>query len=205
MSRFLLGYPRTRSISLIALFASLLSVASLISIPIPISPVPITLQVLMVFIITAILGPMLGALACITYLVFGAIGLPVFAGTTAGLSILLGPSGGYLLAFPVASFAGGWACRRRASSKKADTVRVCVAFAVTLLTIYAVGILWLSNYLHVSFYQGILIGGLPFLPVDVLKAVVALPIAIRFRWLPFQLPVSTDSSSTDSSQNRLTS
>lgn len=80
-------------------------------------------------------------------------------------------------------------------SKKMDAARTCVAFAATLFIIYAVGILWLSSYLHVSFYQGILIGGLPFLPVDILKAVVALPIAIRIRWLPFQLPVSVDSSS----------
>ena len=189
-TRLFLGYPRTKALSLVALNVSLLSIASLISIPIPISPVPITLQVFMVYIITAILGPVFAALVCVIYLAMGAIGLPVFAGAAAGLPILLGPTGGYLFSFPLASFLGGWACRARASSKKMDVVRLCIAFAAVLFTIYVVGILWLSNYLHISFYSGFLIGGLPFFPIDVLKAIVALPVAMRIRWLPFELPVT---------------
>jgi biotin transport system substrate-specific component len=185
------GYPRTKALSITALFASLLAISSLISVPIPISPVPITLQVLMVYLVTGILGPIFGALACVIYLILGAIGLPVYAGASSGLAVLFGPTGGYLFGFPIASFLGGLVCKQRVSSKKMDLLRICIAFGITLSAIYLAGVLWLASYLHISLYQGFLLGAVPFLPVDALKAAFAIPIALRIRWLGIDLPVNS--------------
>src|SRR5579864_6158540 len=117
-------YSRTRGIALSALFATLLAIFSLISLPLPFSPVPITLQVLVVFLTINLLGPYFGTLACIVYLLFGSIGLPVFAGGTAGPGVLLGPLGGYLFAFPLAALIGGSIVRKRARSKRRDALQV---------------------------------------------------------------------------------
>jgi biotin transport system substrate-specific component len=183
------GYPKTKALSISALFAVLLSVSSIIIIPIPFSPVPITLQVMIVYLIVAILGPFLGSFACGVYLILGAIGLPVFAGASSGMAVLIGPTGGYLFGFLLGSFLGGLVCRRRSSAKRIDLLKVCVAFAITLTAIYLVGIFWLAIYLHLSMQQAFLLGAVPFLPVDAAKALVAVPIAMQVRWLPLSLPI----------------
>lgn len=90
-----------------ALFAALTGAVAWFKIPLPFTPVPITLQTLMVLISGAMLGAYYGALAMIVYLVLGVIGLPVFAGGSSGFGALLGPTGGYLFSYPVAAFVIG--------------------------------------------------------------------------------------------------
>ena len=83
-------YPKTRGLALSASFAVLLGIFSLVSIPIPFDLVPVTLQVMGVFLIAALLGPYYGTLSCLIYLMFGAVGLPVFHSGTSGIPIILG-------------------------------------------------------------------------------------------------------------------
>ena len=90
-----------------ALFASLTGAVAWFNIPLPFTPVPITLQTLMVLLSGAMLGANYGGLAMIIYLLLGAIGLPVFAGGASGIGVLLGPTGGYLLSYPIAAFVVG--------------------------------------------------------------------------------------------------
>ncbi len=185
-------YPRSRGLAISATFAALISVSALVSIPItPITPVPITLQVLAIYLTTTILGPVYGALACGIYLIIGAMGLPVYAGAGSGVSVLLGPTGGYLFSYPIAAFLGGLVSRRRSKSRKSDMVRVSVASAVALIVIYAMGVAWLGAYLRIDLYKALLLGAIPFIPVDVAKAIVAIPIALRVRWTRVSLPVNS--------------
>ena len=79
--------------------ASIMAALSFIAVPLPISPVPITLQILGVMLAGLLLGPQLGTMAVCLYLIAGISGLPVFAGGAAGIGVLMGPSGGYLLGF----------------------------------------------------------------------------------------------------------
>lgn len=79
--------------------ASIIAVLSFISIPLPFSPVPITLQTLGVMLSGLLLGPQLGSISVGLYLIAGTLGLPIFAGGAAGIGVLMGPSGGYLLGF----------------------------------------------------------------------------------------------------------
>jgi biotin transport system substrate-specific component len=184
-------YPRSRGIALAATFAALISVVSPISIPLGPLPVPITLQVFVVYLALALLGPWYGTLSMAIYLLLGAAGLPVFAGLSGGGSTLLGPLGGYLFGFMSACLAGGVIAGRRAVTSRSDTLRVTLGSLVGLAVIYAIGVLWLSNYLGWTLSKGFAQGALLFIPVDLLKAVVAVPIAVRLRRSNLQLPVNT--------------
>lgn len=185
------GYSKSRGLSLSALFAVLLSIFSLISLPLPFSPVPVTLQVFMIYLIVNLLGSYYGVLSCLLYLLLGAIGLPVFAGGSGGVSALIGPLGGFLFAFPLSALFGGTISRHVSDSRKRDAVLVVVACAVSLLLIYTIGPawLWLSEGSKMSLRDAYLVGAVPFVPFDIAKAVFAVPIALYFRRVRKDLPV----------------
>src|SRR6266851_4257891 len=90
--------------------ALVVAAAAQVSVPLPGTPVPMTLQPLAVLLVGGLLGAPLGALSMILYLAMGAAGLPVFTPTVPllGVARLIGPTGGYLLAYPIAAFAVGW-------------------------------------------------------------------------------------------------
>lgn len=184
-------YSRTRGIALAGTFAALISVSAQVSIPLPITPVPITLQVFVVYLIIMILGPYYGSLALLIYLLLGAIGVPVYANLRFGLPELLGPRGGYLFAFPVAALLGGLVSANRALSRKVDAVRLAVSSAIAIAVIYAIGVTGLAIFLNGDFSKAILFGLIPFIPLDIAKAVIAVPIALRLRWSHLQLPIGT--------------
>src|SRR6059058_499896 len=99
--------PRTRALTILVA-AGALALASQFAMPLPGTPVPLTLQPLVVVLTGLLLGPIDGAIAMIVYLVAGAIGLPVFAPIGApGIARLFGPTGGYLLAYPAAAYIAG--------------------------------------------------------------------------------------------------
>ena len=173
---------------LAALFAVLLSVFSLITIPL--TPVPVTLQVFMIFLVVNLLGSYYGTLSCLIYLLLGAIGIPVFAGATGGISVLISPLGDFLFSFPLSVLLGGLISGKVSSSEKLDLVRVVVASAVSLLLIYIVGPLWLRQVLGVSSDKAYLLAAIPFIPFDVAKGAVAIPIALYFRKIRSDLPVN---------------
>jgi biotin transport system substrate-specific component len=183
-----LVYPKTKGLALSASFAVLLGIFSQVSIPIPY--VPITLQVLGIFLIASLLGPYYGALSCLIYLMFGALDMPVFHGGSFGIPIILGPTGGYLVSFPVATLLGGSISRTVSKTRKMDLIRVVVGFAVSLVIIYMLGMVWLMEYYHLSLEVAVLSGIVPFIGFDILKAIVAAPIAVRLRSTRFDLPVS---------------
>src|SRR5207245_10461280 len=110
------------------------------------------------------------------------------------------PTGRYLFAFPVATLLGGYVARRRPATRGGDTIRVSLSALLSLLVIYVTGVLWLSYYLGLSLLNGVLLGAVPFIPVDLLKAVVAVPIAVRLRWSTLQLPVNAGGPELGASQ-----
>ncbi len=183
------SYSRTRGITLTALFAVLLAIFSLISIPLPFSPVPITLQVFVVFLIINLLGSYYGTLSCLVYLLLGVSGIPVFAGGSAGPGVLFGPLGGYLIAFPVATLLGGRISGKVSTSKITDLIKVSLASAAALLLIYGIGVVWLGEFTKISLSQAIIVGAIPFIPVDAVKAIVAIPIVAFLRGSRRDLPV----------------
>ena len=181
------SYPRSRGLALAATFASLISVTSPLSLSI--GPVPITLQVFFVYLAAFLLGPSYGALSMGIYLLLGALGLPVFAEFHAGTVTLFGPTGGYLFGFLVVSFLGGLIAGHRSATRSGDTARLSLSALVCLVVVYLFGVVWLSYFVG-GLYNAIVFGLLPFIAIDVIKAVVAVPIAVGLRWSTLQLPVN---------------
>lgn len=151
----------------IAGFAAALAVASHVAIPIPGTPVPMTLQPLAVVLAGLWLGPLAGAASMVLYLAAGALGLPVFApGGLPGLARFVGPTGGYLLAYPVAAWIAGAVGRR--SPRLAGRI---LASALGIATIYAGGLSQLAIQTG-SWERAAQLGSLPFLLMDAVKVVL---------------------------------
>jgi biotin transport system substrate-specific component len=149
-------------------FAAALAAASQVSIPLPNTPVPITLQPLVVVLAGLWLGPIAGASSMVLFLLAGAAGLPVFAPQGApGLARLLGPTGGYLLAYPVAAFVAG-----ALSPRGTGLVRRFGAALAGMLAIYLGGFAQLV-ILTGSAGSAVSLGVLPFAALDVAKAFIA--------------------------------
>jgi biotin transport system substrate-specific component len=163
----------------VALMAAVTAVAAQITIPLPFSPVPFTLQVLAVILSGLLLGPRYGALAQAIYVLVGAIGVPVFAGFRGGLGIVLGPTGGYLISYPAAAAIAGFAAYAAASAVRrralwASFLWGCVGLAV----IYAVGATWLAAVTDLPFAAALAQGVLPFVPLDLVKVALAALVAV---------------------------
>jgi biotin transport system substrate-specific component len=173
----------TRDLALAALFAALISVGALVSVPM-FGPVPLTLQVLFVLLAGLTLGARLGALSVVVYLVVGLVA-PVYAQGASGLGALAGPAGGYLVGFVVAACVVGALSERW----KPRTFWPLLGTALTgLVPIYAVGASWLAWQLHTSALTPIVWGGIvQFIPGDVVKAVLAGLMARAFVSLPLDL------------------
>lgn len=169
---------KIKEIILVALFAAVTAILAQIAIPIPITPVPITFQVLAVCLAGAILGPRLGAISILVYLLLGAVGLPVFAKLSGGISIILGPTGGYLMAFPVAAFTIGKIIEK---AKNPNYFNVTLSMLLGLIIIYLIGMTWLSFVTHMNLKKAFIAGVLPFIPLDTIKIIVAAVIVIPVR------------------------
>jgi biotin transport system substrate-specific component len=161
--------------------AVLTASAAQLSFPLPFTPVPFTIQPMIVLIGAAALGSRLGALSQILYLTLGLAGLPVFAFAPElpqGIARLLGPTGGFLMAYPLAAFVTGLLAERGHDRRYLTSI---LAMAVGLSVIFAGGVLWLANGVGVS--AALAAGLYPFVLVDVIKIVAAglvLPSAWRF-------------------------
>ncbi|HEX2867840.1 MAG TPA: biotin transporter BioY [Ignavibacteriales bacterium] len=130
---------------------------------VPVQPVPFTLQTMLVILAGAFLGAKNGALSQIIYIFMGAIGLPVFAGFSSFAS-LLGPTGGYLLAFPLGAYVTGLVLEKRRS-----LVITWLAMALGALVIIFTGASYLSLLFHRSFGNAFFVGALIFSVWDIIK------------------------------------
>lgn len=139
-------------------------------IPLPWTPVPITLQTFFVLSSGAVLGSRLGLLSQTGYVFLGLLGLPVFAEARSGLLVLLGPTGGYLIGFLFASFLIGKLVEKSPISSSA---RIIVSMILGNVIIYLLGALGLSIVMGYGVKKTILCGILPFLPGDTIKLLIA--------------------------------
>ena len=167
------------------LFVTVLTaVAAQISIPLPFTPVPFTLQPMIVLLGGAALGSRLGASSQVLYLALGLAGLPVFAASPVlpqGFARLLGPTGGYLMSYPLAAFVAGYLAERGFDRRYLTAV---LAMGAGLGIIFACGVAWLAwGAPHTGLSAAVRTGLVPFIPADVLKVFLAatvLPAAWRF-------------------------
>jgi biotin transport system substrate-specific component len=168
---------RTIRAASVLLVTALTAAAAQVSFPIPLTPVPFTLQPMVVLLGAAALGGRLGSCSQILYLAVGVAGMPVFANSPVlpqGAARLLGPTGGYLMSYPIAAFVVGTLAERGFDRRY---VRSIAAMLVGLAIIYALGVLWLAFFAHVPQVLGLrsalVAGAAPFLAADVLKVLLA--------------------------------
>ncbi len=166
------------NVALIAGASLVTALAAQLALPVPWSPVPITGQTFAVLLSGAVLGARRAFLAQALYLAEGALGLPVFAAGAAGAAKLIGPTGGYLLAFPFAAALTG-ALAERGWDRRFATM--LAAMLLGSAVIFAAGLAQLSRFVP---RDGLLVAGLlPFIPGDLIKsslAALAFPAAWRF-------------------------
>lgn len=151
-------------------FTALLAAGSWISIPFV--PVPITLQTLFLFLAGGVMGRYAVAPVSL-YLAMGAMNLPVFHGGSAGIGVFLGPTGGYLAGFLPAALLSGLGFERK------PPVLRWSGMAAGLVALYTCGVAWLSISSGLAIPIAVILGVLPFIPGDILKAAAAYAVTVR--------------------------
>jgi biotin transport system substrate-specific component len=148
--------------------------AAQVAVPVPLSPVPMTLQPLAVLAVGGVLGGAGGIAALTAYLALGALGFPVFAGGAGGALHLLGPTGGYLLAFPVAAGVTG------ALAGRGGVLRTLAACALGMVVIHLGGVAQLAA-LGGDASAAFRVGFVPFFTGDLLKVGLAAAVILGLR------------------------
>ena len=156
------AYP----IVLVGVFVAIISICAWISIPMV--PIPITLQILGVFITASILGAKLGTVSIIIYILLGAVGLPVFSNFTGGFGILLSPTGGFIIGFIFTALTIGII-----TSFKNSILTNTLAMILGLLLCYIFGTVWYCIYAGVDFITAVLFCVVPFLIGDSVKICIS--------------------------------
>jgi len=156
-----------------ATFAALISIGGWISIVVPFLPlVPFTLQTLFLL-LAALVMKRYALFPAALYIVLGVCNLPVFHNGTAGLGVLLGPTGGYIIGFLPAALVAGIICEHTFRHSKITGI------ISASIIIYIFGSAWLSLSTGMPFTAAVVVGVLPFIPGDILKGIAALAIARR--------------------------
>ncbi len=174
---------KARDMASVALFSALTAIGSFIRIPLPFSPVPITMQTLFTYMAGAILGGCSGALSQLMYILIGISGLPIFAGGNAGLLVLIGPTGGYLVGFVAGTFVIG---KMIETKKNPGLLWLLTCMVIGTTIIYTSGIIQLMNWMKIDLYKAVIIGATPFIAGDLIKMLVAAYVTHRIKkTLPF--------------------
>ncbi len=173
-----------RKMVVMAMLVAVCAVCAQIAIPMPLNLVPFTMQTLAIMVIAMMLPPQWAVATILTYVAAGSVGLPVFAQAKAGIGALLGPTGGFLWGFLPGVLLISWL----AGKNKFTWGRGIIAALVGMVIIYAIGVWQLSLVAGLSWKQAFVTGALPFLPMEVIKIVLAVKIAMLARkrkMLPF--------------------
>lgn len=161
----------------VCFFLTLTALGAFVRVPLPFTPVPITLQTFFVLLSGAFLGRRSGSFTQLLYLVTGVCGAPIFTGAASGWIYLLGPTGGYFFGFILAAFFTG----RFIGYSEKSPLRVFGLFFLADLLLLSCGSLWLKVIAGISFQKALLIGFLPFIAPDLLKAAAAALIFFKLR------------------------
>lgn len=170
-------HPAAGALALIGVMAAVMCVMGPVTVPIPVSPVPISLTNLAVFIAVYVLGTKKALVSCLVYLLIGFVGLPVFSGFSGGPAKLLGPTGGYLIGFVFMALVSGVFIERFWGRRMMGVL----GMAIGSLVCYLFGTVWLAYQAKMTFAAALAAGVLPFLPGDLAKIVLAAAIGPQIR------------------------
>ena len=181
----------SRKLIFSALFASLISIGCIIAIPLP-GGVPVTVQNMFCVLAGGVLGTFYGAISVLIWLILGAVGIPVFANAHGGIAIILGPTGGYMLGYALASlFLGITLGSPKLTESKKDIkfiLKIAIFALIAYILVYLPGIPW---FMHVmagkgkpqTFQSALKLTFIPFIPGDLIKWAVTIPLVATLRGL----------------------
>lgn len=160
--------------------AALQCIISPFAIAFPISPVPVSLATLMLYLSVYILGKKHATISCGIYLLIGLVGIPVFSGFTGGAGKLLGPTGGYLIGYLALTWIGGWCVEKWSGTNDVGVKSVGrkyyilqgLGLAIGTAVCYLFGTVWLAYQAGIDLATALPVGVLPFVVGDVVKIVV---------------------------------
>lgn len=160
---------KLRESALVGLMAAVLCILGPLAVPLPFSPVPVSVTNMVLYIIIYVLGMHRGCVSYLIYLLMGLIGLPVFSAFTGGPGKLLGPTGGYLLGFVLMVLVSGWFIDRWY-----QVIGLCIlGMALGMVLCYLFGTLWLTWQSQLTFTGAFTVGVLPFILGDMIKIIIA--------------------------------
>ncbi|MBS0625727.1 MAG: biotin transporter BioY [Verrucomicrobia bacterium] len=163
--------------AIVLLGSILIGLCSLIAIPLPMTPVPIAFQNIVILMMALLLGSKRGSAAVFCFLVQGAMGLPVFALGKAGILTFLGPTGGYLIGYLVAAYVTGLIGEKL---QRRTLPMALASLSAGLGIIYLLGTAYLSSFVGIQ--QAFTLGVLPFLAADVFKLVLSMKVLQWIGW-----------------------
>jgi biotin transport system substrate-specific component len=170
------GTAHIKKVSCTALFTALIIVGHFLAIPIAVSPSPIVLGDMFVLMAGLYLGAKWGTMGVVVYILMGAVGLPVFAGFTGGIGVLLSPRGGFFIGYLFATALCGFITKGKQIKMRTVLCVVIVAYIV----LFSCGIIWM-RYFMPSWIAAISAGFLPFLPGTVLKILLIMLLQKKLR------------------------
>jgi len=173
----LVGEETVENVARAALLAALTGAFAYVSFPNPVSPAPVTLQVLGVFLAGILLGPVWGGVSMVLYLLTGAVGAPVFASGAAGIGELFGATGGFLWSYPVAAFAIGAIAHGGLNLQNPiprGIPRLVGAMVAGTVIIYAFGVVGFAIVLDMTLQKAFLTAAVAFIPAEAFKMAAAI-------------------------------
>ena len=181
-------YSKTAYMALCGLFAALMAICSFISIPLGFTPVPVNLATLGVFLAGGLLGCKYGTISMTVCVLLGAVGVPVFSEFRGGLSVLAGPTGGYIIGYLAAAFLVGLLIDTLLGKPKKRSamqeILICAfAMVVGLAACYLLGTLWFMFSTHTGLWVSLVSCIFPFLPGDALKIIAGSILVQKLRHL----------------------
>ena len=157
-----------KQLALIGLMAAVICVLGPFALQIPVSPVPISLGTLAIYFVISVLGMKLGTISVLIYILLGLVGVPVFAGFTAGPGKLFGPTGGYIIGYILLALISGFFVDRFGKRIPLYLLGMILGTAAC----YLLGTLWLAFQLDKTFLQALSLGVIPYIPGDIVKLIV---------------------------------
>lgn len=171
----------SKSIVFVALFAAISAISGFLAVPVPGTPVPIVLQNMMVVLSGMLLGPVLGTLSTLLFVVAGILGLPILSGGTGGFAKLMSPTGGFIVGYVISSLVAGLILGRPVYGKKVTIVKTIVAAFTGFVVMYIPGILHFMNIMDADLKESLMLCILPYLPGDLLKLILCVLLSVALR------------------------
>ena len=185
---------KTLDLCLIALFTAIISIVSQFNIPLP-GGVPMTLQTFIVPVAGIVIGSRRGFMSTLLYVILGAIGIPVFHGLTGGLGSIMGPTGGFIISFPLMALLAGmfYELSVTLSGEKNGNGKIAIYYGLIVAGLmagtlfnYAVGVLWFMIMTHNTLGTALSACVIPFIPTTIIKIILVLILAPALRHTLYQ-------------------